>query len=455
MISILAYQILIPLLLVAVHVLLCRRFHTSWNPLSMTIVWWGFWLWIATFSFTGMFPPDEKMICITLTMLTGLAVGAFAAPRPPATAMPLRLLSERHEPFYRRFTKVYPWALGFSLLLVVPVFIRGLFGLVKFGTTDYRSYAFGTPERVGWLFQSNILESLYFIISGPLFLGILLIGMALFFMTGRGHVLMAGVGLSMMDGLLRLGRANIYMVGLLGAISATLILGLRKSNPDLIARLMRKMRFAAILMGVLFVFLAWISVFRSDKSMRNISDQFNIFVVDYHTVGFTLFGRELENPQSDVRTKLTYGRLTFGGLDSLLAIAIRRFDRSYNCPALVNMMRMTEPQVVGYEKGKAEKIEKTYNSYYTILYTLYSDGRFLGLFLGGLALGFLMTYFYTWWRTRGELEPLVWVLFLLSVCILGIFVSTLENMRSWLVVLGLCGLRGRFFATDKAPGQSP
>jgi hypothetical protein len=145
--------------------------------------------------------------------------------------------------------------------------------------------------------------------------------------------------------------------------------------------------------------------------------------------------------------KLTFGRLTFGGLESLVTIVIRRFDRTYNSPALENAVKMSEYSALGFDLIDGKKLAKSFNSYYTILYTFYSDGRFLGLFLGGVLLSVLLSAFFTAWRTAGTIEPLVWIFFLLSVGIFGIFVSTFELMRSWQMVIGLLALH--FWSREK------
>lgn len=436
-----AYQFLIPLLLVLLHLLLAWRLRTRLNPASMAALWWGFWLWIATFSFTGIFPPTEEMIWITLTMVGGIALGALCAPRPPTTPIPITSPRFAGDRFYANFTRAYPWLLGTALVMIVPVFLRGLVGLAFFESGYYKSEAFGTPERAGWLFRSNTLESLYFIFSGPLLLGILLVGLAVFFMTGRTRKLAVGMVLSFMDAILRMGRINIYLVCLLVVIGAFLMWGVREGNRALIENLKRKAQIGAAVLVFLGLFVLWIGVARKDSIAESSANPFEVYVIDYHTVGFSLFGSELKTPGSAVRTTPTYGRLTFGGLDSLVTIVIRRFNRDYNCPALTNMVRMAESRVAGHKVVECDYLPKYYNSYYTNLYTLYSDGRYLGLLLGGFGLGYLMTFFYTRWRKRGDIESLVWVLFLLNVSILGIFVSTLENMRTWLVVLGLLALR--------------
>jgi oligosaccharide repeat unit polymerase len=453
MLEIESYRILIPILVLASHLAVSWRSRTAWNPVSMTILWWGGWLWVATFSFTGIFLPSERAIICTMVFLMGLTIGPWFARRPPSDEVPFVAKPAHEEQFVRKFAKAFPWLLGATAAMVVPPFVRALIGLANYKSYIFKAEAFGTPDRPGLIFRSNLLESLYFTLSGPLLLALLVFGMALYFTTGRKRELVAGVIFNVLDAIMRLGRVNIYMVCLFIALGTAMMFGVRKANKALVRPLLKRIAGIAVVAAVLLVLILQIGFARQGTRTGYLTDHFRVYVIEYHTIGFALFDSKVKDPESDLNRKLTYGRLTLGGLESLVTVVIRRFTRDYNSPALENAVKMTQDAVVGVESVDGKQFPKSFNSYYTILYTFYSDGRLVGMFLGGLMLGYLLAAFYAAWRTTGAIEPLTWIFFILSVGIFGIFVSTLELMRTWMMAMGLIALH--FWAREKSPRSQP
>ena len=412
--------------------LVALRAKSVFNPVSMMIVWWGGWLYISIFQFTGISNPSFVVQRMTLTFVLGLAMGAIAGSfwRPRTFSGPIE-----PEPIVERFLKAQRPIVILTALMVVPAFIRGLQGLIR-DPISYRSIAFSTLESPGFVFGSATLESLYFLVSPPLILFLLLFGIALYFQAGRFSALGWALLFTLMDSVMRLARINLYLTVLLAFAGGVVILAQSNGKPGggSIAK-----RFGLAISGLVAVgaIVVGIGVVRNDRNARELRQQFEVFVVDYHTIGFALIDTELANPASDLNVRPTYGRLTFGGLESLLTIVIRRFDREYNSPALANAVRMT----ANVQVGRLGNEPKLYNSFYTILYTFYSDARYLGLLIGGMVLGWLTFAVHRWWGETRRLEALVYALFLLSIVLLGIFVSPLENTRTWLVGLGLLTLR--------------
>ncbi len=433
------YQILIPFLVGLAAAATSWHGRTFWNPSSLVIVWWGFWLWIATFSLTGVYAPSEKCIFTVFVFLVGI-VASTLLERRPSTGMPIvGAFDLKSDSYYRLLRRAFPWIGVMAGLIVVPAFARGVYGFLTYGR-ELRAYAFTGPEQVSFIFKSAILESLYFTVSGPLLLLLLLFGMAVYLRTDRIWELIIAIVFNLMDAIMRLGRVNIYMICLFLIIGFALMVG---PNGFFSGKRAKKLIFAGAMLIVLATVIIGIGVARNDKIVQDSRDHFDVFVIDYHTIGFALFDSELKDPDSELNKKLTYGRLAAGGLETVFTFVIRRFDRSYNSPANLNTVRMAEYKVVGEKRvGEGEPGPKKFNAFYTIIYSLYSDGRFVGLILGGLALGWAMARANRIWKEVGSFEALVWIFFLVSICIFGIFVSTLEMTRTWFVggVLGFAHL---------------
>ncbi len=412
----------------------------SWlNPVSLMILWWGVWLWIATFKLTGVFPPTGRMQELVLTMLGGCAIGGLI-PRRITLSSEVGEAGLKANAFEVTFDRISKWLSLFGGLMIVPAFIRGLIGFLTF-TEAYKSMAFGTIEAPGYVFGSNTIESLYFLISPPIVLVLLIFGIAIYFQSGRAKILAWAIALTLMDSMMRLSRVNIYMSCILIFAAGLIYLTAPGTTWRRLKQALVRACTLSILLVVLTAIVVGIGALRNDRVIRQLKEQFDIYVIDYHTMGFALVDAELQRPMSDLNTKLTYGRLTFGGLESLATIVIRRFDRQYFSPALENAIKLSADRLVGYRRDNAINVPKVYNSYYMIVYTFYSDARDVGLFVGGLALGLLTMFAYRSWLQTRHLEPFVWTLFLLSIVLLGLFVSPLEITRTWLVAGIICALR--------------
>jgi oligosaccharide repeat unit polymerase len=435
------YMIVVLTLLACVAVGLRSK---SWlNPVSLMILWWGTWVWIATFKLTGIFPPTVQVQLMVLTMIGGFMVGGLLPKRfVLQTDAPVPDTLELH------FDRVSKWIALIAGLMVVPAFIRGLIGMNVLKEA-YKSMAFGTPETPGYIFRSNAVESLYFLISPPLVLLLLIFGIAIYFQNGRGRVLAWALVLTLMDSIMRFSRVNIYMSCILIFAAGLIYVAAPGTTWRRLKEISVRLGTLSAVLAVLTSIVVGIGVIRNDRVIRELKEQFDIYVIDYHTMGFSFIDSDLENPKSDINTKLTYGRLTFGGLESLATIVIRRFDHRYYSPALENAVKFSANRLAGFRRDNATNVPKLYNSYYTIVYTFYSDARYWGLFFGGLALGWLTMLAYRSWLQARRLEPLVWTLFFLSIVLLGIFVSPLEITRTWLVA-GMVGvLRLKTNATER------
>ncbi|MBC7427462.1 MAG: oligosaccharide repeat unit polymerase [Bacteriovorax sp.] len=383
------------------------------TPLTITIVWWIGWAIISKCSFTGLDIPTDKTFFIVFLFALSLAIGGLLTKLLP--------VQENFEPksnqqMEKRFNFLFN---AFSVVLFVilgTLAIKCSLLLFSHSGADYKRLAFSTEDYTGFLFNSKKLENLYFFISSPLLYYVGIYGLVDFWKNTNFKKLAIAFALNGLDGYIRLARVNVYMLIIM------FLLVLLMSNSYTFTILKKKKKQLAIFL-LSFLSILVIGSFRGYKA----NEQFNRFIIDYHTIGFSLFDYELKNPNSPLNQTTTYGRLSIGGLETFFTIFIRQFDKSYYSPALSNSIRMSKDQIhIGHD---------SYNSFYTLLYTFYSDGGFFGVILAGVLIGLYMHSKFKRWEKFHHTVDAFYVVLVLSTLILSIFVSQFEIMRTWIVLI--------------------
>lgn len=396
------------------------------RPINITIAWWVFWGFVSMFSLTGLYVPTQKTYLIWSLFVLSLFLGGKIA---RYVKIDIEQLNPERDRIVENILNL-SYKILTSLFLIVLLFliVRSTFLLMASeDPPSYKFNAFSTLDRVGILFNNRTAENLYFLISSPVLFFLALFGLVDFWRNGKFQKLGSAFVLNGMDAYIRLGRVNLYMMILLFSIVFIM------TNNHLVTFIRSKKK------QLLVVFLTFISILVIGAQRGYTpSQQLKLFVIDYHTVGFTLFDHELKDKSSPLNNNTTYGRLSIGGLETILTIMIRRFDKDYYSPALANSIRMADNSIiVGVEDPPTRifKGVKVYNSFYTLLYTFYSDGGYLGIILGGIILGFLLEYFYRKFLIQGKVIDLFLLILVVSVVLLSIFMSQLEIMRTWIVLI--------------------
>lgn len=411
------------------------------NPLNIVIAWWTVWGILSVFSLTDLYVPSTKTYLILSLFIGSLVLGGAWAKRVNLNNyVEDTELNHRVEKKLDLIFKISFYAFFVILSYLV---IKCIILLMASETPSaYKFTAFSTPTKVGTLFNNRLAENLYFLISSPCLFFLALYGLVEFWKKNHFLKLAMAFLLNGMDSFIRLGRVNLYMMIILFfiviVISDKKIISFIKTQKKYI--LMIALAFACIL-------------YIGSKREYSAGQQIKLFVVDYHTVGFSLFDHELMDKTSPLNTQTTYGRLSFGGLETILTIFIRQFNHNYYSPALANAIRMgSNNVVVGIENPPTMIFNgvKNYNSFYTLLYTFYSDGGFLGVILGGLVFGFFLEYFFRKYQKANRTIDALYILLFVSTLILSIFVSQLEIMRTWIIFLMLLYLN----VTTKKVDQS-
>ncbi len=394
------------------------------NPLNIVIAWWTIWGLVAIFSFTGLYVPSGKTYLILGLFIAGLFAGGKLNKLLKNSTNSMHeeseLLIEKQLNF---IFKASSYVLYFVLLFLTIKSI--LLVYASYDAPSYKFNAFSSSSQVGILFNNRLAENLYFLISSPVLFYLALYGLIDFWKNGTFSKLIIAFIYNGMDAYIRMGRVNLYMLIVLFFIIFII------SDNKLISFLKNQSK------QVFQLFLAFSFVlFVGAQRGYGPAQQFKLFVIDYHTVGFSLFDHELTDKNSSLNTQTTYGRLSVGGLETIFTILIRQFDRNYYSPALENSIRLANKSIaVGIENPPTPMFKgiKTYNSYYTLLYTFYSDGGMFGVSLGGLVIGFFLEYLFRKWKKKGRTLDAFYLILLISIAILSIFMSQLEIMRTWII----------------------
>jgi oligosaccharide repeat unit polymerase len=420
------------------------KFRRILNPLSLVVFWWCFWLWVTNFHLTGLFVPSSKTQVLVLVMVSAIFLGsklAFAKSRPPAE------VAEVNENF-RRNSRYLVWLNVLYFPVVAFLLMRALPALLAGHPFKYRAAAFGSLDQPSPLFGGSYPQFLFEILVLPVIFFSLITGLVLYFRFRRKKLLFLSIALLMMEAALMLGRFNIYFILAFAALTYVFVSQRRTRERDIrpeasgrAPRLAPKRIRDFIILGAVLAFgttlLLSFTVLRGEKS-AGLMSTLKKTIVDYHTVGFVLFDEELSSPTSRLNTRLSYGRSIIGGLDKLAVVLLRRLNSGLVPVAGESGMYMAEQREVGKDK-KGDPIMG--NAFYTVLYSLYFDGRYLTVVLIPLVFGYFLAASYLDWLKNGSLGSLALLILLMYVGLFSLFQSPAEGLRFWVGLMLLALLK--------------
>jgi oligosaccharide repeat unit polymerase len=408
------------------------KFRRIWNPVALLVAWWCLWLFVATLGPTGLYVPGIRTQILVLVMLSSLTAGSLVARSALDGAGSSSLEYNRN--LRERWRWVSRAALA-STPVVGYYFFKALSIFYSEGLLGYRDAVFGDPDRPSVLFGSNYLELLYTIVLSPVIFLLLLAGVVLYLACRERGMLCVSLLLLAMDAGMRLGRFNFYYFLFFLALSSLLLFQRSRMGDDVGMAFRSSLREArgavAALMLAMMAFVAAISTVR-DKDVGNFADVIGRAAIEYHTVGFVLFDDSVNNPSSGLNREAFYGRSLLGGLDTLAVLALRRLDNELQSVSNRNGPLMREFQVVGYDP---DGIPLLYNAFYTVLYTLYQDGREFSFFLVPFLFGYFLSTRYLDWLKGGDLGTLMLLNALLYVGFFSLFQSPVEGIIFWISII--------------------
>jgi len=427
------FMILVPAAGLYLALLSLFKFKRLMNPVLVVVSWWAFWLWTSNFSLTGLFVPSSRTQFMVLVMLASVSLGSFLAfPRerdPGRTAL-------ANERFKQNGRFLYGINLLFVPLMGLLLY-RAIPALFFSDPVLYRKEVYGTPDGPSPLFGGGYGQFLFFLIVSPVIFFSLIAGLISFFRYGKKRLLIVSLLLIISEGLITLGRFNFYYILALAAFAYVYVkqreaagpaTGTGQAAPPRLK--LKAVKFAAAAAAVLAVVLG-LSFLRGEKSAGPLAALEKI-AVEYHTVGLVLFDQELSAPSSRLNSGLSFGRSTIGGLDNLALVFLRRFNPDIVPVAQESGAYMAESRQVGRDAKGGPILG---NAFYTILYSLYYDGRYLAVIFFSLVFGFFLSSSWLNWIKNGGLTSLAAVVLLTYVGVFSLFQSPVEGLKFWVALL--------------------
>ena len=428
-----AVMVLVPAAGLYLALLSLFKFKRLLNPVLIIVCWWTFWLWISNFGLTGFFIPSSGTQIMVLVMLASVFLGsllAFPGQRDPAKIARANNRFLRNGRYLFLLNLVFVPVMGLLMYRAVPA-------LLSSEPVRYRMEVYGTPDGPSPLFGGGYNQFLFFLIVSPVVFFSLIAGLISFFRYGKKKLLLVSLLLIVIEGLITLGRFNFYYVVALAAFAYMYV----KQRRSAIAEVeigqaapprlkLKAVKFAAAAAAVLAVVLG-LSILRGEKNTGPLAALEKI-AVEYHTVGLVLFDQDLQATSSRLNSGLSYGRSTIGGLDSLAIVFLRRFNPDIVPVAQESGAYMAEARQVGRD-DRGQPILG--NAFYTILFSLYYDGRYLAVVFLSLVFGFFLSKNWQSWIRTGSLASLTAAVLLSYVGVFSIFQSPVEGLKFWVALL--------------------
>ena len=94
------------------------------------------------------------------------------------------------------------------------------------------------------------------------------------------------------------------------------------------------------------------------------------------------------------------------------------------------------------------------NAFYTVLYSLYFDGRYIAVLLVSLIFGYGISSSYLKWLKQGSLAGLAMVILLMYAGVFSLFQSPVEGLKFW-IALFLTAAMKRFSLANLRTKHEP
>lgn len=394
---------------------------------SLITFWWLLWLFIATLDLTDFYVPEDNTCYLFITMILSTVIGGLAFVLiGPKKIYNHKLLHTKPKSLNLR--KIYCANL-LAFFIILFFFLKAILLFINnplLLSSGYRSLVF--YEDI--LFSNSYIGLLYNLLISPIPYALLFIGAAIYAIEGKFYLLAASSLLIIMESIMYGGRFGFYsilIVVLLALLFKSLINRFNFGIYQLFKIAIKKFK---IIVSILIVasLMLYMSFARSPAG-TTIGDIFDQFVLEYHTLGFVIFDRELNNSPSFLEDK-TYGRSSLGTFDVMLTLVLRRIDDSFESPARLNGLHLSTPRVVGQKDGKP----LTGIAFGTILFPIYRDGGVIYTFLFPLLYGFSVAKFSYLTRILPNTYSLAILLALLYLAFFGIF-TPLISSNYWLFLV--------------------
>lgn len=427
------------------------KFKRLANPITFMTIWWGGWLFIANLSLTGIYIPGVHTQSLIILMLLAYTLGALIVVKTNNKYKKNILFDKSisiNINFHKQFKSILNVSYPILLIFVLPFFVKAIYLLRTSSALElqsYRSKIFSTSDKASILYGSSQVELFYVIFLYSLILLCLIISSIFLYVYGNRLYILLSTFLNFCKSVMTLGRFELYFIFfflvILGflfnkkisdQLNSTLALLRIKSRAG-----KRLLFYLLFILAIILLSVTIISVVRisSKGSKASYYEVFYDFIIWYHTCGFVLLDKQLEDPYSILSQNMTYGLSTFSSLERILFLIITRFDKDFS--GIFPLIGGKEQLVLYLHEfmNDFQKIgsapDRYANAFYTMVYDFYIDGREIGVFIFSFILGYITSLFYQDWIKNNNLYSLSWLLLFLYISLMSIFQSQFSSIPTW------------------------
>jgi oligosaccharide repeat unit polymerase len=380
-------------------------FKSLRNPVFVICIWWNACLLLSNIIVIGVGISLQTVFVFLLFIYSIFGFGVLFYSSSKTVGYPIPAI-------IRKYKAIWIILAVLAYLLSVWLGIQG-YRLQGVYGEGFRALSFSTGDYSSLLYGSYYLQVLANLILSPL----VLFGIIAFSVVGVFYNnykwLIAGFVFSTAVSFQGSGRFPLYYFAL-----AT-VLGVMFARN---VRFLFFVKLIAVLPGSLLI-MGVISRQRVEAEEFNIDIVRNMIEqgIAYHVIGINLFDREFTNEDSALHKDTSLGRLSlFSYPDKVICMALRRFGISAN-PTIDTLGESWQKNVLLGNDDLVGPIET--NAFYTTLYPLYYDFRYIGIVLiPGIYVYFLMKHFQAY-RRHKNLTSLFVMIFLTVFFITSIFDS--------------------------------
>jgi len=348
--------------------------------------WWFFWLFVSALSISENFIPEETTYLFFMVMISSITLGGLVYKLtkksyhkiPEYKPSPDDLIKTNNRFFVLITVISFPYIVFLIFNFYQNIIIQNIAFDASYRTFSVREVQFIENER---------LALIYSLLGAPLPYVSLFCSGAILYFYKEYKLFLASAIIIIIDSIVTLGRFGIYscLLVLLVSILYGKSFELKEIYINLFKRLKRKSNsvstifLAAFSILLILFFISYIRFASLGISFYEAVVQKTI--VDYHTLGFTIFDLELR--KGEILENKTYGLSSIGNLERVYYLIYSRFNKNIESIAVQNILELDDFSLVGPRKIS--------NAFGTNLFLLYRDGGLIFVSFYSIVYGFILS----------------------------------------------------------------
>ncbi|MBQ1784369.1 MAG: hypothetical protein II007_12025 [Gammaproteobacteria bacterium] len=385
-------------------------------PLHLMVYWWLFWIAISYTPFNEFVAPSLVTLIQFLLLLSSFVIGHAVIKKIRPYHRGFINLPYAHGLRLREMRVRLIWAIGALGSLSMLLVSLKMAGAFETSFVDYfvklrvNSNELLTVEVTG----SRALDVLTKIFAFPLAYTLLVTALA--------------VELS--------GLRNISVICILSFISFSYLWQINYPLIHLFWLMVfyvlhiahKSRRFNWRLLSVLVLICAILFASAANRYGGDVLGALQRYVVGYHLVGFSFYDYHYRNVDSILHAH-SFGRSSLGFLEQILENALEPFSSEFRAASFENAEFTNTAIDIGSQQAKE------FNAFGTIIFTLYRDLNWVGIFIGGFIYGSVTTL--SLYRSHYSWRHGALFFMLATAWMMGMMVSPLEAAYFWFVIVTL------------------